>query len=45
MKTDKQIIGITLSPEIVKLLNESNFNKSKLIDSLLTEYFKNKKKS
>ena len=45
MKSDKEIIGITLSPEVIKLLNESNFNKSKLIDSLLTKYFKNKKKS
>lgn len=40
---DNKIIGISLSPEIIKQLEDSNYNKSKLIDSLLTEYFKNKK--
>ncbi len=36
-------ISIALNREILKKLEESNFNKSKFIDSLLTEYFKNKK--
>jgi hypothetical protein len=44
---DNKIIGIALSPEILKQLEEGNYNKSKLIDSLLTEHFKkeNEKKS
>jgi hypothetical protein len=37
---DNKIIGIALSPEILKQLEEGNYNKSKLIDSLLTEHFK-----
>ena len=40
MKKENTIIGIALSPEIIKKLEESNYNKSKLIDSLLTEHFK-----
>jgi hypothetical protein len=36
-------ISIALSPEILKKLDEGNYNKSKLIDSLLTEYFKKEK--
>ena len=35
-------ISIALSPEILKKLEEGKYNKSKLIDSLLTEHFKNK---
>jgi hypothetical protein len=40
-------ISVALSPEILKQLEEGNYNKSKLIDSLLTEHFKkeNEKKS
>jgi hypothetical protein len=44
MKTDKNIINIVVSPEILKKLNEGNYNKSKLVDSLLTEHFKKKSK-
>jgi len=43
MEDKKQTkISIALDPDILKKLDEGNFNKSKLIDSLLTEYFKNK---
>lgn len=43
MKDKKQTkISIALGSDILKKLDEGNFNKSKLIDSLLTEYFKNK---
>jgi hypothetical protein len=35
-------ISIALDPEVLKKLDEGKFNKSKLINSLLTEYFKNK---
>ena len=37
---DKKSIGVTLSPEILKKLENGKYNKSKLIDSLLTKYFK-----
>lgn len=40
MKTDKNIINVVVSPEILNKLNEGNYNKSKLVDSLLTEHFK-----
>jgi hypothetical protein len=37
---DNKIIGIAISPEILKKLEDGKYNKSKLIDSLLTEHFK-----
>jgi len=40
---DNKIIGIALTPEILKKLEDGKFNKSKLIDSLLTEYFNKEK--
>lgn len=40
MEKDKNIINVVISPEILKKLNEGNYNKSKLVDSLLTEHFK-----
>lgn len=42
---DSKHISVALSPEIMKQLEEGNYNKSKLIDSLLTEHFKKKKKT
>lgn len=36
-------ISIALTPEVLKRLEEGKFNKSKLIDSLLSEYFKKSK--
>ncbi len=44
MKTENKIIGVTLSPEIIKKIEEGNYNRSKLIDTLLTEHFKKKTK-
>jgi|APCry1669192319_1035405.scaffolds.fasta_scaffold26611_2 hypothetical protein len=38
----KKIISITLTNELIKKLKESNYNTSKLIDSLLTKYFNKK---
>jgi metal-responsive CopG/Arc/MetJ family transcriptional regulator len=38
-------ISITLDPEIIKKLDEGNYNRSKLIDSLLIEYFKKSEKN
>ena len=43
MKEIKKIT-VALTPTILKQLEEGNYNRSKLIDSLLTEHFKNKKK-
>lgn len=40
MKDNKNIINVVVTPEILKKLNEGNYNKSKLVDSLLTEHFK-----
>lgn len=42
----KQIksISIVLDPEVLKKLEEGNYNKSKLIDFLLTNYFESQKK-
>jgi hypothetical protein len=37
-------ISIAIAPDILKKLDEGNFNKSKLIDSLLTKYFKKESK-
>ena len=41
MKESKHI-SIALDPDILKQLEDSNYNKSKLIDKLLSEHFKNK---
>lgn len=40
MKRNKPKIGITISTEIMERLEKGKYNKSKLIDSLLDEYFK-----
>lgn len=42
IKKNKPQINISISPEINEKLNEEGYNKSKLIDKLLTEYFKKK---
>ena len=40
---DFKHISIAISPELMKLLEDGKYNKSKLIDSLLTEHFNQKK--
>lgn len=40
---DQKKISIALSHEILKQLEDGNYNKSKLIDSLLTEHFEKTK--
>ena len=40
MKRNKPKIGITISPEIAAKLETGKYNKSKLVDSLLSDYFK-----
>ena len=42
MKKESKHISIAIDPSILKKLDEGNYNKSKLVDSLLTEYFENK---
>lgn len=37
---DQKKISIALSPETLKQLEDGKYNKSKLIDSLLSEHFK-----
>ncbi len=37
---DQKKISVALSPEILKQLENGNYNKSKLIDLLLTGHFK-----
>lgn len=42
--SDKKKISVALSPELLKKLEDGKYNKSKLIDSLLTEHFKKESK-
>jgi len=41
MKRNKPSLTITISPKIAEKLEKNKYNKSKLIDSLLKEYFQN----
>lgn len=43
-KKDYKSISIVLDPEIHQKLEDGKYNKSKLIDSLLDDYFKKQKK-
>jgi metal-responsive CopG/Arc/MetJ family transcriptional regulator len=43
-KNEYDSITVTLPSRLLKKLDEGKFNKSKLIDDLLTKYFKEKKK-
>jgi len=38
-------ISIALTPKVLKQLESGRYNKSKLIDNLLSEYFKEKRKN
>ena len=40
MERTKPKLGVTISPEIAEKLEKGKYNKSKLVDSLLTDYFK-----
>ena len=44
MKTETKHISIAIKPEFLKQLDEGKYNKSKLIDSLLTAHYSKKKK-
>ena len=40
MKKENKIISVALNPETLKKIDQGNYNRSKLIDMLLTEHFK-----
>lgn len=42
---EKKHISIVLDPEILKKLDEGKYNRSKLIDSLLTKFFVKQEKN
>jgi len=44
MKQKAKKVNIALSPEIIKKLDENSFDKNKLINRLLENYFKKSKK-
>jgi hypothetical protein len=44
MKKNTKKLNITLSNELVEKIKNNNYNRNKLIISLLSEYFKNKQK-
>ena len=44
MKSETTKLSITLSPEIIKKLNDGDFNRSKLIIRLLKKHFQKKEK-
>ena len=40
MKKEQKFVSIALSKEVLKKIEDGNYNRSKLIDTLLTEHFK-----
>lgn len=40
MKKEQKFVSIALSQEVLKKIEDGNYNRSKLIDTLLTEHFK-----
>lgn len=40
MDKETKTISIAISPEIIKKIKDGNYNRSKLIDSLLSEHFR-----
>lgn len=44
MKEETKTTSVSLSPEVLKKIEDGKYNRSKLIDSLLTKYFENKTK-
>ncbi len=44
MKNENKIIGVAIDKELLKKVDAGNYNRSKLIDSLLTEYYQEQKK-
>ena len=44
MKNENKIIGLAIDKELLKKVDSGNYNRSKLIDSLLTEYYQEQNK-
>jgi len=44
MKQENKIIGVAIDKELLKKIDSGNYNRSKLIDSLLTKYYEEKVK-
>ena len=44
MKQENKIIGVAIDKELLKKVDAGKYNRSKLIDSLLTEYYQEQKK-
>jgi metal-responsive CopG/Arc/MetJ family transcriptional regulator len=43
-QTEKKVISLAIDKELLKKIDEANFNRSKLIDSLLTKHYVKKEK-
>jgi metal-responsive CopG/Arc/MetJ family transcriptional regulator len=43
MKKENKIIGIAVDKELLKKVDAGNYNRSKLIDDLLTKHYEEKK--
>ena len=44
MKQENKIIGLAINKELLKKVDAGNYNRSKLIDSLLTKHYEEQKK-
>ncbi len=42
MKNENKIIGLAIDKELLKKVDSGNYNRSKLIDSLLTKHYEEK---
>jgi metal-responsive CopG/Arc/MetJ family transcriptional regulator len=43
MKQENKIIGVAIGKELLKKIDEGNYNRSKLINELLTKHYEEKK--
>jgi metal-responsive CopG/Arc/MetJ family transcriptional regulator len=43
MKQENKIIGVAIDKELLKKIDEGNYNRSKLINELLTKHYEEKK--
>ena len=43
-QSEKKVISLAIDKELLKKIDEANFNRSKLIDSLLTKHYVKKEK-
>jgi metal-responsive CopG/Arc/MetJ family transcriptional regulator len=43
MKQENKIIGVAIDKNLIKKIDEGNYNRSKLIDELLTKHYEDKK--